>query len=902
MDQGWQHERKFLRKVCREFHARVNWRVQDHEEPELGEWDASAPLVTETLTDEEEQARGRRVKELNKRIWRWFTYRIRKLYKHRISSGLDPSKNPFAVLLAKLSGVNAPPKARQAYQQFMRESYAEKIAPVVAEKWSRLRDEDSSGVSERTKEPKAGFRAEVAREAFAALPMDEQKQIAVRAKEDAVAAKEAYLKSLKDRPSMKPEDRQRCIDALADFLAPILRGIEEYTGLHSTIMCGGPMPRYGGDLRTLHVSYGRSNTMLGPHWLQWDRPRFATNVTNFMVEYLQTAFTPQDCIRNALAPALAGANYTISPQDDSDSESGSESDSDSDSAVDMWSDEEEAQRSRKKAKLSKDKTTMAGKRHSGNKKVAGKAKARTKPRPSSQSPNVADDPNLTLAAASAASATPNSNSISSAPDTSSHDEPRPHDDHADHEQDDQDEEEEDEEAAPSHPVLPWYQISEEERQANIHRNATMLADLKVAWHEVAEPIRAARTKQPRPRPKVKQPPPGALRRSTRNATEGMDKDVVMADNLPDTNSRLIEGALMIVWDPLWLTTTPSTATSSAGATTSMSPSVNPPPTVQGALIIMWDLHHLTTTPSTATGSAGWTTSTGPCTTDGNTDAAAAPTTLSMSIIATTPSTAISAGGTTSTGPSTMDTNNAAAAAATAPTTMSTSIGTAAAIAAPGDTSATATTVTGTSGPSATPTTQLPPVSRAVQVAIATRSRRSTRGASRARESEGSENLLTMPCPSNAPAWFVDGHAAVTEKDLGCHFHALVAAWTRVEAASRFEHGPTNLPSKHRPKPMSGRLCGTVAHLVGLIAASVEKKGDDGEWSVVGGYGAGGREWGPLYQWGTNGTLTLVASLYFWGSVLGDDVDFRARWEAAVMDVCWMMEGMAAYYELFKGKF
>jgi hypothetical protein len=66
LDQGWQHERKYLRKVCREFHARVNWRVQDHEEPELGEWDPSAPVVAETLTDEEEKARGRRVKELNK--------------------------------------------------------------------------------------------------------------------------------------------------------------------------------------------------------------------------------------------------------------------------------------------------------------------------------------------------------------------------------------------------------------------------------------------------------------------------------------------------------------------------------------------------------------------------------------------------------------------------------------------------------------------------------------------------------------------------------------------------------------------------------------------------------------------------------------------------------------------
>ncbi|KAJ7881950.1 hypothetical protein B0H13DRAFT_2344883 [Mycena leptocephala] len=724
LDQGWQHERKYLKKVCREFHARVNWRVQDHEEPELGEWDPSAPVVAETLTDEEEKARGRRVKELNKRIRRWFTYRIRKLYKHRISSGLDPSKNPFAVLLAKLSGVTAPPKARQAYQQFMHESYAEKIAPVVAERWSRLRDRTVLVSPNAPRSRKRDF-------------------VQSAGEGSRSGSKEAYTKSLKDRPSMKPEDRQRCIDALADFVAPILRGIEEYTGLHSTICVEAQCPVTEGiSGRFSNVSYGHSNTMLGPHWPQWDRPQFATNVMNFMVEYLQTAFTPQDCIWNALAPALAGANYTISPQDDSDSESGSESESESDS--DIWSDEEEERCSRKKARLSQDKTMTAGKRHSGNKKIAGKAKARTKTKPQSPNPSslrricctkLPTPPRLLRAL--------------------SHDEPQPHDDR---EPDNRE---------------------EQRRRELAHQSPVLHADLKVAWQEVTEPLKAARAKQPKPR-KVKQLPVGSLRRSTRNTAEGMDGDVVMADNPPDV-------------------ATPSTATGNAGVTTSthsstdvemgdIPPDVNPLPALRGALIITSDLHHLTTTPSTSTGSAGGTTSTGLCTTDGNT---AAPTTPSMSIVATTPSAAIgSSGGSTSTDPCTIDGNATAA----IPTT-STSIGTAAGA----DTSPTAMTATDALG---TSTTELAPVSQAAQAAIATRSRRSTRAASRAREGEGSEYQIPTPCPSNAPAWFVDGYAAVTENDLGCHFHALVAAWTRIEAASRFEHGPTNLPSKYRPKPMS----------------------------------------------------------------------------------------------------
>ncbi|KAJ7835179.1 hypothetical protein B0H14DRAFT_2590444 [Mycena olivaceomarginata] len=59
---------------------------------------------------------------------------------------------------------------------------------------------------------------------------------------------------------------------------------------------------------------------------------------------------------------------------------------------------------------------------------------------------------------------------------------------------------------------------------------------------------------------------------------------------------------------------------------------------------------------------------------------------------------------------------------------------------------------------------------------------------------------------------------------------------------------------------------------------------DGQWSVVGGYGDGGREWGPLYQWGINGVLSIVASLYFWGRAVHENAKFCGRWEAAVGDV------------------
>ncbi|KAK7053552.1 hypothetical protein R3P38DRAFT_2474319, partial [Favolaschia claudopus] len=344
-DQGRRQERKMLKKICREFHARVSWRVKDHEEPVLKEWDPNALQDVEVLSEEEEAAKVARVDELDARIRRWFTYRLRKIRKSKRSNKeVDPRKDPYSVLMATLSGVTAPPKALQAYQQFMRESYEEKVAPIVAERWEQEKN-DNSKLSERTKEPKAGFRAAVARQVFADLAAEERKAIGDRAKKEGADAKESYSASLKAPPSQTPEARQRCIDGVADFVGPILQGLFAHTGLHATLIMGGPIPMFGGEIRTLHVSYGRNRTVLGPHWPQWDKPRFA-EVTKFMIEYLHTAYTPQECAQSALnaAPDLSGAPYTFNDVSGDDSDSGSDSDSDSDSSSSDSEDEAEDER------------------------------------------------------------------------------------------------------------------------------------------------------------------------------------------------------------------------------------------------------------------------------------------------------------------------------------------------------------------------------------------------------------------------------------------------------------------------------------------------------------------------------------------------------------------------------
>ncbi|KAJ7106127.1 hypothetical protein C8R43DRAFT_963454 [Mycena crocata] len=69
---------------------------------------------------------------LQLRIARWLKYCTQRLLK---PIRMDHTRDPWAILLAKLAGINSPPKARQAFQQYMHKSYETNIEPVVKARW-----------------------------------------------------------------------------------------------------------------------------------------------------------------------------------------------------------------------------------------------------------------------------------------------------------------------------------------------------------------------------------------------------------------------------------------------------------------------------------------------------------------------------------------------------------------------------------------------------------------------------------------------------------------------------------------------------------------------------------------------------------------------------------------------
>ncbi|KAF7295611.1 hypothetical protein MIND_01101200 [Mycena indigotica] len=332
---GRSAERKLLRRILVIFFSRVHWSLPDWEQPVLDpNWSADSVIMPEQLTPEVQAFKDARLRELGKRIRRWFRYR-----------------DPYARMVIRLSGYAPPRKARQAFQQYMVECYRSDVAPMVQLRWAQKQQQDPAYINVR---PRAGFRAAVAKEMFGALSRLEQQGYAERAKVLAAAEKAAFENALREAPSMTPEARLAALNRLPDFIAPILQEIYNVTGCHSTLIVGGPHPEFGGQITTTHISFGRSLNAGHSHWAEYDPLRFERDVLGFYVDFLKTTYTERDCVAAALPnqPARTKPGTSMGTADeDSDADTSPNIDSESDSEDEEISDLEsdtELNRSKKR--------------------------------------------------------------------------------------------------------------------------------------------------------------------------------------------------------------------------------------------------------------------------------------------------------------------------------------------------------------------------------------------------------------------------------------------------------------------------------------------------------------------------------------------------------------------------
>ncbi|KAJ7590259.1 hypothetical protein C8J56DRAFT_1048421 [Mycena floridula] len=271
MAQGWQAQDQVLRACTNEYHAKVSWCLQDHEEPSLPlpAYDPKNPPAEEDLSDADLVLKRERVILLNQRIRRWLIYRIKRLSK-RVWSRARRTTDPFALLLAKLSGLYGEdtPLKKEVLKMYDEDVLADSSV------------KRSGTVTKKT------------------------------AADNAVTAKKAFEVALKAPVSERPEDIQSCINNLLTFIAPIMTGIAERTKLQCFFVAGGMIPKADGEIGTKHYSVG-SNAATGVSFTKWKDSQFDTNVLAPFKEYLEGVYPKKDrkkaAIPDAAAEAAAGA-------------------------------------------------------------------------------------------------------------------------------------------------------------------------------------------------------------------------------------------------------------------------------------------------------------------------------------------------------------------------------------------------------------------------------------------------------------------------------------------------------------------------------------------------------------------------------------------------------------------
>ncbi|KAK6967168.1 hypothetical protein R3P38DRAFT_3244642 [Favolaschia claudopus] len=185
--------------------------------------------------------------------------------------------------------------------------------------------------------------------------------------------------------------------------------------------------------------------------------------------------------------------------------------------------------------------------------------------------------------------------------------------------------------------------------------------------------------------------------------------------------------------------------------------------------------------------------------------------------------------------------------------------------------------------------------------------------------------LPPACPSDAPEYFAQVYAEVSTTGLGEDFNALLTSLSSLEKAykwAKWEKGgvskglrTTNRPQQVQAWVQAGRGSrGVMGGGAGPTLSDTQAFGETwwGWWRGMqpvwrkpndGSTGflrdsfpaGGGENWMTLRFPGPNGALSLIASLFWWGKRLREKQisgDGLKSWEEAVVDVTWMLRGLA----------
>ncbi|KAH9484777.1 hypothetical protein JR316_0001679 [Psilocybe cubensis] len=267
--------------------------VNDEEpDPEMYEPDPDSELAVQLR-----EKRKAAYKNQKDKIRRWFKYQYKKDHKINPTSSGSDTVNPYAQLLQQLLGKQSTrPRLKTPVNMWRKEKNNREA----------IEQELNSMVPPVETKHLAKTREEIARRLFKELSADEKRKWTVRASEEHKEAMEKYEADMAvDGISLSLEDRQRAIENLGSFIAPILEGICNITGWKVTFLAGGPEPANGGMLNTISVHCG---VMAGESKMNFgkaERVRYKRIILPIFGDFLRKCYSKVDCQKCAL-PEEAG--------------------------------------------------------------------------------------------------------------------------------------------------------------------------------------------------------------------------------------------------------------------------------------------------------------------------------------------------------------------------------------------------------------------------------------------------------------------------------------------------------------------------------------------------------------------------------------------------------------------
>ncbi|KAF9501279.1 hypothetical protein BDN71DRAFT_1426888 [Pleurotus eryngii] len=217
-----------------EYFHQFSWRLPVTEEPRPGDPPPPSPL--EALSSEDRALRGLVIDHMRTAISNWLYYRVQKGGQKKHLTSLD-DKNPYAVLLSKLSG------------------YCE-------DKFKGLEPEDQAVWVDR----------------------------AIQAHKDAKDAIRQWAATIK---AFTPEEHQAALNRVSDFLYPIIEGVNALLKMHVSVLIGGPEPCQGGQINAISLHTGMNLEVSSQSWADADKVAL-WQVTNTFTAYLEMCYTQED--------------------------------------------------------------------------------------------------------------------------------------------------------------------------------------------------------------------------------------------------------------------------------------------------------------------------------------------------------------------------------------------------------------------------------------------------------------------------------------------------------------------------------------------------------------------------------------------------------------------------------